>query len=100
MQFIVYTRKGDVNSSAIIGQIRALLGCRMINAQVQLMDDPVLLSMNGITQTPTVMLDGSFICSGYMPSRTELEMAIDRRENALSFSRSAFEHRDDNRPWR
>lgn len=99
MQFIVYTQKGDVNSMAIIGQIRALLGSRMISAQVQHIDDPQLLSMNGISQTPTVILDGSFICCGYIPSRTELEMGIDRREQALSLSRRVFEHREDSRPW-
>ena len=79
MQFIVYTKKGDAMSMAIVGQIRALLSSKGLTAQLQFVDDPALLAMNGIDATPTVVLDGMPICQGYVPSRTELEKAVERQ---------------------
>ena len=62
--------------------------------------DPDLLRMNYISNVPTVMLDGSYISSGYVPTRSELETAIDRRQQALALSRSVFENTGDSRRWR
>ncbi|MCB1186993.1 thioredoxin family protein [bacterium] len=84
MQFIVYTKKGDAMTMAIVGQIRSLLSAKGLTAQVQLVDDPNLLAMNGIESTPTVVLDGLPICQGYIPSRTELERSVDRQIRALA----------------
>jgi hypothetical protein len=84
MQFIVYTKKGDAMSMAIVGQIRALIGSKGITAQVQYVDDPALLAMNGIEATPTVVLDGLPICQGYVPSRTELDKAVERQIKAMN----------------
>ncbi len=84
MQFIVYTKKGEPMSMAIVGQIRALLNAKGLSAQVQFVDDPALLAMNGIDATPTVVLDGMPICQGYVPSRTELDKAVDRQLRALN----------------
>ncbi|MEZ5337992.1 MAG: thioredoxin family protein [bacterium] len=84
MQFIVYTKKGDAMSMAIVGQIRALLSSKGLSAQLQFVDDPALLVMNGIEATPTVVLDGLPICQGYVPSRTELEKALERQLRAMA----------------
>ncbi|MCB1186992.1 hypothetical protein KDL29_07465 [bacterium] len=100
MQFIVYTRRGDSHGATIAGLIRALLSSRMVAGHVQLIDDPDLLRMNYISNVPTVMLDGSYISSGYVPTRSELETAIDRRQQALALSRSVFENTGDSRRWR
>ena len=90
MQFIVYTKKGDAMSMAIVGQIRALIGSKGVSAQVQYVDDPALLAMNGIVATPTVVLDGLPICQGYVPSRTELDKAVERQLKAMKSTE--FDH--------
>ena len=84
MQFIVYTKKGDAMSMAIVGQIRALLSAKGLSAQLHFVDDPALLAMNGIEATTTVVLDGLPICQGYVPSRTELEKAVERQLRAMA----------------
>src|SRR5690606_21375518 len=83
MQFIIYTKKGDAMAMAIVGQVRAIINARGVSAQVQFVDDPALLAMNGIDATPTVVLDGMPICQGYVPSRTELEKALERQIRAV-----------------
>ena len=78
MQIIIYTNKGDSMAMPIMGQLKSLLSSKKINAQVRVIDDPAQLKMNGIDQTPAVVLDGLPICMGYVPSRTELDRSLDR----------------------
>ncbi|MEZ5337991.1 MAG: hypothetical protein R3F46_06960 [bacterium] len=100
MQFVVYARRGDSQGSVIASLIRSLLSSHMLMGQVQLVDDPELLRMNYVDATPTVMLDGSVISSGWTPTRSELEMAIERRSRALALSSSVFGNQGEVRRWR
>ena len=53
MQFIVYTKKGDAMTMAIVGQIRSLLSGKGLTAQVQLVDDPNLLATVDLGEAQT-----------------------------------------------
>lgn len=77
----VYGKPGDGSAFSAQAQIRALINEKRLDATVLIITDPAQLSMSGIadTDTPLVTIDSVTITRGYVPSRNEIESALEQR---------------------
>lgn len=79
IRILIYGREGEGAAQAAMSQIRALIGEMRIDASVQMVTDPAMLTMNGVDNPPAISVDGSFISNGWVPSRNEIIRALNSR---------------------
>ena len=85
IRIVIYGKPGDGSAFSAQAQIRALVNELRLDASVQIITDPVQLRMAAIPDedTPVVMVDSIVITRGYVPSRGEIQRAIEQRQNQL-----------------
>ncbi len=79
IRILIYGREGEGSAQAAMSQVRALIGEMRIDASVQMVTDPSMLTMNGVDNPPAISVDGSFISNGWVPSRNEIVRALNSR---------------------
>ncbi|MCC7477978.1 thioredoxin family protein [bacterium] len=87
IRILIYGREGEGSAQAAMSQIRALVGEMRIDASVQMITDPSMLTMNGVDNPPAISIDGSFISNGWVPSRNEILRALNSRLSQIDTSR-------------
>ena len=90
IRILVYGKEGDGSAFAAMAQIRSLVNEMRADCSVQIITDPGQLKMNGIEDTPSVMIDGSTVSIGYVPSRTEMQRYIQQRMEILKGPQGDF----------
>ncbi|MBN2083345.1 thioredoxin family protein [bacterium] len=90
IRILVYGKEGDGAAFAAMAQIRSLVNEMRADCSVQIVTDPGQLRMNGIEDTPSVMVDGSTVSMGYVPSRTEMQRYIQQRMDILRGPRGEY----------
>jgi hypothetical protein len=83
IRVLIYGKQGDGSAYAAMAQLRSLIREMQADASVQIITDQRQLEMNGITETPSVAVDGTLVSQGYVPSRTEMHRYIQQRVEVL-----------------
>ena len=84
IRIVIYGKPGDGGAFAAMAQIRSLIRELRVDATVQIVTDEQQLQMNGIDDPPAVLIDGSQVSIGYVPSRTEMAGYIRQRQTMLA----------------
>jgi hypothetical protein len=81
----IYGKPGDGMAFSAQAQIRALVNELRLDASVKIITETSQLLAAGIEDedTPLVMIDSITITRGYVPSRGEIQRAIEQRQNQL-----------------
>lgn len=93
IRIIIYGKAGDGTAFSTQAQIRALINEMRVDASVQIVTDPAQLRMSAIEDedTPLVSVDSVTITRGYVPSRGEIQRAIEQRIEQLRKSETHTE---------
>jgi hypothetical protein len=85
IRIMIYGKQGDAAAFSAQAQVRALVNELRLDASVQMVTDPVQMQMMGLTleDTPAVAIDSIVVTRGYVPSRMEMQRAVEQRENQL-----------------
>lgn len=73
---VVYGAAGDGAAFAALGALRSIIGEMRLEANVQIITDPVQTANAGVDRTPAVSIDNLIIAQGYVPSRNEIARAL------------------------
>ena len=81
IRIVIYGKPGDGTAFSAQAQIRALINEMGVDASVQIITDPTQLSISAIEDddTPLVTIDSVTVTRGYVPSRGEIQRAIQLR---------------------
>jgi hypothetical protein len=87
IRILVYGAPSDGAAFGAMGQIRAMVREMGADASVQIITDPQQLKASGIDRTPTVLVDGAYVSTGWVPSRNEIMRAIRQRMDQLNVNK-------------
>ena len=87
IRIVIYGVEGEGSAQAAMSQIRALVGEMRIDASIQMVTDPAMLTMNGVDTPPAISVDGSFVSNGWVPSRNEIIRALNSRLSQMDTSK-------------
>jgi hypothetical protein len=86
LQVVVYGKEGEGAAFAALGTLRSILSELRVEANIQIVTDPLQVANAGVDRTPAVSIDNLIVAQGYVPSRTEvtraLQMKLDQIEQA------------------
>jgi hypothetical protein len=83
IRVVIYGQHSDGAAYAAMAQIRSLIRELNADASVLIITDERQLKMNGVTDTPSVSVDGTLVSFGYVPSRMEMQRFLKQRMDAL-----------------
>lgn len=87
LQVVVYGKEGDGAAFAALGTLRSILGELRIEANIQIITDPLQTANAGVDRTPAVSIDNLIVAQGYVPSRNEIARALQMKTDQLEQAR-------------
>jgi hypothetical protein len=89
IRIMIFGVEGDGSAYAAAAQIRSLVHQMRADADVLMVTDAKQHKLQGVEQFPTINIDGVAISQGYVPSRNEIQRAIQSRLDSLQGKRGS-----------
>jgi hypothetical protein len=89
LNVVVYGKEGDGAAFAALGTLRSILGELRVEANIQIITDPVQHTSAGVDRLPAVSIDNLIIAQGYVPSRNEVLRAVQQKVDQLEQARKS-----------
>jgi hypothetical protein len=93
LRVVVFGKEGDGAAFAALGTVRSILSSMHIEANIQIITDPVQITAAGVDRLPAVSIDNLIISQGYVPSRNEMARAMGQKVEQMEQARRSREGR-------
>jgi hypothetical protein len=87
LRIVIFGKEGDGAAFAALGSVRSMVSQLKIDANIQLITDPIQVGAAGIDALPAVSIENLVISQGYVPSRNELARALGAKVDQMEKAR-------------
>jgi hypothetical protein len=87
LRIVIFGKEGDGAAFAALGSVRSMVSQLKIEANIQLITDPIQVGAAGIDSLPAVSIENLVISQGYVPSRNELARALGSKVDQMEKAR-------------